>query len=370
MATSVTFAGNTYSIPAAGELNWSSLSIFLIAVANSAGINTTQKQTVRVATTTPVTVVAATDWAIATNLAAPGAVAVNLPAGVTGQVFFILDEKGDAGTNNITITGSGGQLINGSATLVIDHNRGGAYLTFNGTGWDVLDKTVPPGTITNADIAAAAGIVDTKLATIATALKVSNSATTATSANTASAIVARDVSGNFAAGTITAALSGNATTATSATTAGNVTGIVAIANGGTGQGTTANAAFNALSPLTTKGDLVGFSTVNARVPVGTDGQVLTANSTQATGVSWAGAAVTPTVAGMAYSDGAAFQTLPQATSGASPTYTGDNLINPGPFTITAADTVTIAGGAFLTVVETVTANGALTITSGTVKILA
>ncbi len=41
--------------------------------------------------------------------------------------------------------------------------------------------------IINADIKAAAGIVDTKLATIATAGKVSNSATTAASANTASA---------------------------------------------------------------------------------------------------------------------------------------------------------------------------------------
>jgi len=39
----------------------------------------------------------------------------------------------------------------------------------------------------------------------------------ATAVNTASKVVARDVSGNFAAGTITAALSGNATTATAAT---------------------------------------------------------------------------------------------------------------------------------------------------------
>jgi len=39
----------------------------------------------------------------------------------------------------------------------------------------------------------------------------------ATSVNTASKVVARDVSGNFAAGTITAALTGNATTATTAT---------------------------------------------------------------------------------------------------------------------------------------------------------
>jgi hypothetical protein len=66
------------------------------------------------------------------------------------------------------------------------------------------------GTILNADINASAAIVDTKLATIATAGKVSNSATTATNANTASAIVARDGSGNFTAGTITAALTGAA----------------------------------------------------------------------------------------------------------------------------------------------------------------
>ena len=89
--------------------------------------------------------------------------------------------------------------------------------------------------IVNADIASAAGIVDTKLATIATAGKVSNSATTATSANTASAIVARDASGNFTAGTITAALTGNASTVTTnANLTGDVTSVgnaTAIATG-------------------------------------------------------------------------------------------------------------------------------------------
>jgi hypothetical protein len=70
--------------------------------------------------------------------------------------------------------------------------------------------SIAAGVIVNADINASAGIADTKLATISTALKVSNSATTATNANTASAIVARDASGNFSAGTITAALTGNA----------------------------------------------------------------------------------------------------------------------------------------------------------------
>ena len=79
--------------------------------------------------------------------------------------------------------------------------------------------------IVNADISAAAGIVDTKLATISTASKVSNSATTATDANTANAIVARNASGDFTAGTITAGLIGNASTATSATSATTTTNI-------------------------------------------------------------------------------------------------------------------------------------------------
>lgn len=63
--------------------------------------------------------------------------------------------------------------------------------------------------IVNAEIAAGAAIVDTKLATIATPGKVSNSATTAVSTNTPNAIVSRDASGNFSANQITANVTGN-----------------------------------------------------------------------------------------------------------------------------------------------------------------
>jgi hypothetical protein len=52
-----------------------------------------------------------------------------------------------------------------------------------------------------------------------------------------------------------------------------------------------------VSPLTTKGDLYGFSTLDARIPIGTNNQVLTADSAEALGLKWA----TPTGANKSYS---------------------------------------------------------------------
>ena len=67
------------------------------------------------------------------------------------------------------------------------------------------------GKISNVHVNAAAAIEDTKLATIQTAGKVLNSATSATAANTANAIMARDAVGQVAASTFTGNLVGDVT---------------------------------------------------------------------------------------------------------------------------------------------------------------
>jgi hypothetical protein len=88
----------------------------------------------------------------------------------------------------------------------------------------------------------------------------------ATSTNTASKVVARDASGNFAAGTITAALSGNASTATILQTARTINGIsfngsadiTVTAAAGTLTGSTLASGVTA-SSLTSVGSLLGLT---------------------------------------------------------------------------------------------------------------
>jgi len=66
---------------------------------------------------------------------------------------------------------------------------------------------------------------------------------------------------------------------------------VPIANGGTGQ-TTATAAFDALAPTTTAGDVIYFNgTDNVRLGIGTAGQALVVNS-GATAPEWGSAGIT------------------------------------------------------------------------------
>lgn len=139
MPTAVTWNGTAYSVPNAGELNWATLTNFLVDLGNNAQTTNFQKLGSRIAVSTPVTVSAATDSIInvdTTVIAA--AVTVNLPAGAAGQVFYIVDGSGAAATNNITIDGNGAETINGASTHVIRVDNGGVCIGWDGTEWRII----------------------------------------------------------------------------------------------------------------------------------------------------------------------------------------------------------------------------------------
>ena len=154
-------------------------------------------------------------------------------------------------TGSVWVEGTAAGLSS-AQTIALTGDVTGSVSTDLSTGASIA-TAIGAGVIVNADINATAAIADTKLATISTAGKVSNSATTATNANTVSTIVARDASGNFSAGTITATLNGAApagslsgatlasgVTASSLTSVGTITtgtwsaSTIAVARGGTG----------------------------------------------------------------------------------------------------------------------------------------
>lgn len=68
-----------------------------------------------------------------------------------------------------------------------------------------------------------------------------------------------------------------------------------------------------VSPLTTKGDLLAFSTAHERLAVGTDGHYLVADSTQALGVKWAAFAPAGSDKEVQFNDGGALGAAPEFT---------------------------------------------------------
>lgn len=100
-----------------------------------AGAFLTQTRTVTAAGAVTVTIA---DYTVYINKTVGAATTVNLPASpATGLEFRFKDLKGDANTNNITLTPAAG-TIDGAATYVMNVARQATKIQYNGAEWSVL----------------------------------------------------------------------------------------------------------------------------------------------------------------------------------------------------------------------------------------
>jgi hypothetical protein len=82
--------------------------------------------------------VLSTDYFLAVN-ATGGPVTVNLPPSPgTGKIFIIKDTAGIAATNHITISASGGVLIDGLASQVMNTNYESISVIFDGVNYEIF----------------------------------------------------------------------------------------------------------------------------------------------------------------------------------------------------------------------------------------
>ena len=224
-ATTINFAGGASTALNIG--NASSTATF------AGNVTVTGDLTVNGTTTTlNTTTLAVEDFNITMGLTLTSAsqcTGAGIGIGVGTGITFAYDHSTSAGwlsSVNLDLATAKTYKIGGTTVLsssALGSGVTGSSLTQVGTITSgTWNSAFAAGLIVNADINNFAAITDGKLATISTIGKVSNSATTASALAGNSTIVARDGSGNFAAGTITANLTGTASLATAATTATNI----------------------------------------------------------------------------------------------------------------------------------------------------
>lgn len=271
---------------------------------------------------------------------------VTITAPATGSTLTVADGKTLTASNTLTFTGTDGSsaAFGAGGTVAYTQNN---LSVFASTTSDQLRGVISDDTGTGSLVFATSptlvtpnlGTPSAAVLTNATALPLSTGVTgTLPIANGGTALNSLGTAGQVlrvnsgasgleyatvGSGTITSVnVSGGSTGLTTSggpiTSSGTITlgGTLAIASGGTGQGDKTSA-FDALAPTTTKGDMiVNTGSDNVRLPVGSDTQVLIADSTQPYGVKWGSVTGVGTVTSVGISAPAMFTVSGSPVTGA------------------------------------------------------
>lgn len=341
MASNVTLNGNVYSIPAVGDDNWGpGLSNYLIAIASSV-----LQKTGGTFTLTAEIDFGATYGIKTAYVSSKGA---NPASGGTLRLANTESIRWRNAANNadlsLSIDPSNTLLFNSTPLLSglisnanIDPAAAISYSKLD-LASSILDADIAPlaaitysklnlaGAILNADVSASAAIAYSKLnlagsivnADIASGAaipysKLSVADSDLTIAKTSGLQTALDAKIDKSIATT----KGDLLVATAASTITNL-GVGSnnqVLTADSAQASGVKWATPASNPVTTKGDLAGYDSSAARVPVGTNNQILMADSTQTLGLKWTGF-VAPTI--QKITGGSGTYTLP--TSPRSPIY--------------------------------------------------
>ena len=265
------------------------------------------------------------------------------------------------------VGGSDGGLIYDN-TFPDRTGQGGQFLTNNGIDLDW--SFVPNSGLVNSSltVTAGTGLTGGGLVALGSVITLDNAGVLSITGTT------NRLTASASTGAVTLDISALYAGQTSITTLGTISSgtwngtTIAIANGGTGQ-TSQTAAFDALAPTTTKGDLIVHNgTDNIREAIGTNNYVLTADSAQASGVKWAPATAVSsvTVTDDTTTNATVYPTWAAGTSGAQAMTVSSTKITFNPSTGLLTSTGFSGSGALLTSIPNGgLVNSSITVTAGT-----